>query len=248
MVIKTYVSESMVYRTAGLLDLALEGIDPSKEDAGQKTAKALREYALECSINKNFGSEMLDYVADECVQIMGGYGYIQDNPVECAYRDSRINRIWEGTNEINRLLIVDTLMRAAMKGELPLLQVIKKVAGGLLSYKPEMGVEEEVLEKERKMVAMAKKIGLLAAGAAVQKYMDRLGDDAATQVYINDSFPQVDMMARQVFAAVSEGEELRTQLMGLKKLARFAPINTIALRREVADSIIPAARYNLTQA
>jgi alkylation response protein AidB-like acyl-CoA dehydrogenase len=287
MVIKTYVNESMVYRTAGLLDLALEGIDPAKEDAGEKTAKALREYALECSINKNFGSEMLDYVADECVQIMGGYGYIQDNPVERAYRDSRINRIWEGTNEINRLLIVDTLMRAAMKGELPLLQVIKKVAGELLSYRPEMGMEEGVLEKEGKMVAMAKKIGLLAAGAATRKYMDQLRDEqevvvlmadiiietfamesaylrtlkkmqkegeeksrihiAATQVYINDSFPHVDMMARQIFAAVSEGEELRTQLMGLKKLARFTPINTIALRREVADSIIPAARYNLTR-
>jgi len=278
----------MVYRTAGLLDMALEGIDPSKENAGENTAKALREYALECSINKNFGSEMLDYVADECVQIMGGYGYIQDNPVECAYRDSRINRIWEGTNEINRLLIVDTLMRAAVKGELPLLQVIKKVAGELLSYRPEIGVEEGVLDKEGKMVAMAKKIGLLAAGAATKKYMDRLRDEqeivaliadiiieifamesaylralkkvqregeeksrihiAATQVYINDSFPRVDMMARQVFAAVSEGEELRTQLMGLKKLARFAPVNTIALRRKVADSIIPVARYDLTRA
>jgi alkylation response protein AidB-like acyl-CoA dehydrogenase len=287
MVIKTYVSESMVYRTAGLFDLALEGIDPSKEDAGEKTAKALREYALECSINKNFGSEVLDYVADECVQIMGGYGYIQDNPVERAYRDSRINRIWEGTNEINRLLIVDTLMRAAMKGELPLLQVIKKVAGELISYRPEMGMEEGVLEKEGKMVAMAKKIGLLAAGAATRKYLDRLRDEqeivvlmadiiietfamesaylrtlkkmqkegeeksrihiVATKVYINDSFPQVDIMARQVLAAVSEGEELRAQLMGLKKLTRFTPINTIAFRREVADSIIPAARYNLTK-
>jgi alkylation response protein AidB-like acyl-CoA dehydrogenase len=287
MVIKTYVNESMVYRTAGLLGLALEGIDPSKEDAGQKTGKALREYALECSINKNFGSEMLDYVADECVQIMGGYGYIQDNPVERAYRDARIHRIWEGTNEINRLLIVDMLMRAAMKGELPLLEIIKRVAGELLSYRPEMGEEEGILEKEGKMVAMAKKIALLAAGAATQKYMDKLGNEqeivaliadiiieifamesaylraskkiqkegeekstihiAAAQVYINDAFPQVDMMARRVFAAVSEGEELRTQLMGLKKLARFTPINTITLRRKVADSIIPVARYNLTK-
>jgi hypothetical protein len=150
-----------------------------------------------------------------------------------------------------------------------------------------MGMEEGVLEKEGKMVAMAKKIGLLAAGAATRKYMDRLRDEqevvvlmadiiietfamesaylrtlkkmqkegeeksrihiAATQVYINDSFPQLDIMARQIFAAVSEGEELRTQLMGLKKLARFTPINTIALRREVADSIIPIARYNLTK-
>jgi alkylation response protein AidB-like acyl-CoA dehydrogenase len=287
MVIKTYVNESMVYRTAGLLALALEGIDPSKEDAGEKVGRALREFALECSINKNSGSEMLDYVADECVQIMGGYGYIQDNPVERAYRDSRINRIWEGTNEINRLLIVDMLMRAAGKGELPLLEVIKKTAAELLSYRPEMRDDEAVLEKEGKIVAMAKKIGLLAAGAATKRYMDRLVDEqeivaliadiiiqifamesvylrtlkkiqkqgekdstihsAATQVYINDTFPRVDIMARQVLAAVSEGEELRTQLMGLKKFTRFTPTNVIGLRRTVAESVIPVARYNLTR-
>ena len=287
MVIRVYVTESMVYRTAGLLNLALEGIDPTKEDAGKKTGEALRKYALECSINKNFGSEMLDYVADECVQIMGGYGYIQDYKAEGAYRDSRINRIWEGTNEINRLLIVDMLMRSAIKGELPLLEVIKKLTGELLSYRPDMSEEEGILEKERKMVGMAKKIGLLTAGAATQKYMDKLGNEqeivaliadiiieifametallrtlkkiekegeekskvqtAATRVYINDSFPRVDMMAKQLFAAISEGEELRTQLMGLKKLARYTPINTITLRREIADSIIPVARYNLTK-
>jgi len=287
MVIKTYVNESMVYRTAGLLDLALEGIDPTKEDAGQKTGEALRRYALECSINKNFGSEMLDYVADECVQIMGGYGYIQDNPVESAYRDSRINRIWEGTNEINRLLIVDMLMRSAMKGELPLLDAIEKVTGELVSYSPETSEEEGVLREEGKMVAMAKKIALLAAGAATQKYMDKLGNEqeivvliadiiieifamesaylrtlkkiekegeekskiqiAATQVYFNDSFPRVEMMARQIFAAISEGEDLRTKLLGLRKLAQFTPANTIVLRREIADSVIPVARYNLTK-
>jgi alkylation response protein AidB-like acyl-CoA dehydrogenase len=287
MVIRIYVNESMVYRTAGLLALALRGIDQSKEDAGQKTGRALREYAVECSINKNSSSEMLDYVADEGVQIMGGYGYIQDNPAERAYRDSRINRIWEGTNEINRLLIVDTLMRSARKGELPLIETIRKVAGELISYRPEMGEEVGILEGEGKMVAMAKKIALLAAGAATQRYMDKLVNEqeivalianiiievfamesaylrtlkkiekegeeksrihtAATKVYINDTFPQVDMMARQVFAAVSEGEELRTGLMGLKKLTRFTPINTIALRRQVAESIIPTGRYNLTR-
>ncbi len=286
-VIKIYVNESLGYRIAGLLDLALKGIDPSKEDAGQKTGEALRKYALECSVNKVFGSEVLDYVVDECVQIMGGYGYIQDNMIESAYRDSRINRIWEGTNEINRLLIVDRLMKAAMKGELPLLNVIKKLTGELMSYRPSMSEEEGVLERERKMVSMAKKIGLLAAGAATQKYMDKLAGEqevvaliadiiieifamdsaflralkkfqkegeekaaihiAATQVYINDSFPKVDLMARQIFAAVSEGEELRTQLMALKKLARYTPVNTITLRRKIADSVIPVARYNLTK-
>jgi alkylation response protein AidB-like acyl-CoA dehydrogenase len=287
MVIRAYVTESMVYRTAGLLDMALEGIDPTKEEAGKKTGDALRRYALECSINKNFGSEMLDFAADECVQIMGGYGYIKDNKVEAAYRDSRINRIWEGTNEINRLLMVDMLMRAAMRGELPLLEAIKKVTEELMSYRAVMGEEEGILKREQRMVKNAKNMALLAAGAATQKYMEKLANQqevvaliadmiieifamesallrtlkkiqkegeekskihsAATQVYINDSFPRVDMMARQVFAAVSEGEELRTQLMGVKKFARFTPINTIALRREIADSIISAGRYDLTK-
>jgi len=286
-VIKIYVNESIGYRIAGLLDLALQGIDPSSENAGKKTGEALRKYALECSINKVFGSEVLDYTVDECVQIMGGYGYIQDNLIESAYRDSRINRIWEGTNEINRLLIVDRLMKASMKGELPLLDAIKAVMGALMSYRPSMSEEEGLLEKEQKMVAHAKKMGLLAAGAATKKYMDKLANEqevvaliadiiieifamesallrarkkfqkdgeekskihiAATRVYINDSFQRVDIMTKQVFAAISEGEELRTQLMGLKKFARFTPINTIALRREIADSVIPVARYNLTK-
>ena len=285
--IRTYVAESMVYRTAGLLDLALEGIDHTSADAGRKTGEALRKYALECSINKVYGSEMLDYVADETVQIMGGYGYIQDYLAEGAYRDSRINRIWEGTNEINRLIMVDMLMRSALKGELPLLEVIRKLTGELLSFRPGMDEEEAVLEKERKMVAMAKKIGLLAAGAATQKHMEKLAHEqeiiamiaeimieifamesallrsmkkvekegeepskihiAATQVYINDTFPKIDLLAKQIFAAIAEGEELRTQLMAVKRLAKYTPVNTVALRRAIADSVIPVARYHMTK-
>jgi len=287
MVIKTYVLESMVYRTARLLDLALEGSDPTAEDAGQKTGEALRKYALECSINKVYGSEVLDFIVDECVQIMGGYGYIHDNPVEAAYRDSRINRIWEGTNEINRLLIVDTVMRSALKGELPLLEVILQIKGELITFRPDMSEEEGVLENEKRMVSMAKRMGLLGAGAAAQKYMQKLAGEqeivaliaemimeifamesallrtlkkvqkegeensrihlAVTQAYIHDIFPKVDIMAKQIFAAISEGEELRTQLMALKKLARYTPINAIALRREISDSVIPVARYHLTK-
>ena len=287
MVIKIYVTESMVYRTAALLDLALVGIDPTKADAGQKTGEAIRKYALECSVMKIYGSEMLDFVVDECVQVFGGYGYIQDYPAEGAYRDSRINLIWEGTNEINRMLIVDTLMRAALKGELPLLDVIRKTMEDLLTFKPAMAEEEGTLEREKKMVSMAKKIGLLAAGAATQKYMEKLagqqeiialiadiiievfamesallrtlkrvqkeGEEksrtslAVTRVYINDAFEKVDWCAKQVFAAVAEGEELRTQLMALKRLSKSTPINTIALRREIADSVIPVARYHLTK-
>ena len=179
---------------------------------------------------------------DECVQIMGGYGYIHDNPVEAAYRDSRINRIWEGTNEINRLLIVDTVMRSALKGELPLLEVIQQIKGELITFRPDMSEEEGVLENEKKMVSMAKRMGLLGAGAAAQKYMQKLAGEqeivaliaemimeifamestllrtlkkvqkegeensriqlAVTQAYIHDTFPKVDIMAKQIFGSV----------------------------------------------
>ncbi len=287
MLIRIYVVESMAYRTAFMLDMALEGIDPTKADAGVKTGEAIRKYALECSINKIYGTEMLDFVVDECVQIFGGYGYIQDYPAEGAYRDSRINRIWEGTNEINRMLIVDTLMRAAMKGELPLLQVIQQATQDLLTFRPEMTEPEGTLEKEKKLVSMAKKIAVLAAGAAVQKYMEKLGNQqeiiamisdiiieifamesallrtlkkvqkegeeksdiqiAVTRIYINDAFAKAEWLAKQIFASLSEGEELRTQLMALKKLARNTPINTVVLRRKIADSVIPLARYHLTK-
>jgi alkylation response protein AidB-like acyl-CoA dehydrogenase len=287
MVIKTYAIETMVYRTAGLLDLALKGIDPTDKEAGKKTGEVLRRYALECSINKVYGSEALDRIADECVQVFGGYGYIQDYPVEGAYRDSRINRIWEGTNEINRLLMVDMLMKAALKGELPLLAEIKKVTDELLSFTPSFNEEEGILGSEQKMVGMSKKIGLLVAGAAAQKHMQRLGDEqeivaiiaemiieifamesillrsmkkiekegeeegriprAITSVYINEMFPKIDIMAKQIMAALFEGEELKTNLMAIKRLARHSPINTIRLKREIADSVIPAARYHLTK-
>jgi len=287
MLIKIYVVESMAYRTAFMLDMALEGIDPTKADAGAKTGEAIRKYALECSINKIFGTEMLDFVVDECVQIFGGYGYIQDYPAEGAYRDSRINRIWEGTNEINRMLIVDTLVRSAMKGELPLLPVIQQATQDLLTFRPEMTEPEGTLEKEKKLVSMAKKIALLTAGAAVQKYMEKLGNQqeiiamisdiiieifamesallrtlkkvqkegeeksdiqiAVTRVYINDAFAKTEWLAKQLFASLSEGEELRTQLMALKKLARNTPVNTVVLRRKIAESVIPLARYHLTK-
>jgi len=287
MLIKIYVTESMAYRTAALLDMALEGIDPTKDDAGAKTGEAIRKYALECSINKVFGTEALDFVVDESVQVFGGYGYIKDYPAEGAYRDSRINRIWEGTNEINRLLIVDMLMRAALKGELPLLAVIKKATEELLTFRPDFGEAEGTLEKEKTLISMAKKIGLLAAGAATQKYMEKLagqqelvalisdiiieifamesallrtlkkiqkeGEEksriqiAVTQVCINDAFARIEWMAKQIFAAIAEGEELRTQLMALKRLTKNTPVNTIALRREIADSVIPLGRYHLTK-
>jgi len=287
MIIRTYALESMVYRTAGLLDLVLEEIDLTKEDTGQKTGEAIRKYALECSINKIYGSEVLNWIADECVQVLGGYGFIKDYPAEGAYRDARINRIWEGTNEINRMLIVDMLFKAAMRGDLPLMDAIKEVTGDIFSIRADMGENEGTLVKEQTMLAMAKKIGLIAAGAAAQKFGERLSGEqeiiafiadiiieiyamestllrtlkmidrggseqsdiqiAATKVYINDAFSKVDVLAKQIFSGISEGEELKTQLMVLKRLAKYTPINTVTLRRKIANSGISAVRYPLTK-
>jgi alkylation response protein AidB-like acyl-CoA dehydrogenase len=283
MTIRTFTAESMVYRTAGLIDRILQRIDHHAEDSGIRMAKGIEEYAIEDSINKVYSSEVLDYVVDEALQIFGGYGYIHDYPVERYYRDSRINRIWEGTNEINRLVIMDMLMRRAMKNRLPLLAAAQKVANELLTLRPTVEMDDEKLTLQKGMVEMSKKIGLLVAGAAVQKYMMKLADEqeilglisnmvietfamesalvralksmerpedersqiqkTMVKVYINDAFERVEGFAKQALAAIAEGDTLRTQLSALKKLARFNPINTVALRRGIVDTVIKVGRY-----
>ena len=171
-----FVGESLVYRTVAMMDAALGEVDKSSADAAKQTLKAIEEYAVECSIIKVWGSEMIDYVVDETVQIYAGYGFVEEYPAERAYRDARINRIFEGTNEINRLIITGFLLKRAMAGQLPLMPAIKKLMDEVLSG-PSMGEEVEgALAEERKLVAQAKKIGLFAAGSATQKYMQAIQD------------------------------------------------------------------------
>jgi len=129
---RLYVTESMTYRTSGMMDAALDSLPAGSARSPKEIQKRIEEYAVECSILKVFGSEMLDYCADELVQIMGGYGYVEDYPAERLYRDSRINRIFEGTNEINRLIITGWLMKRAMSGQLPLLPAIKRLMDEVL--------------------------------------------------------------------------------------------------------------------
>ena len=151
-----------VYRTVGMMDVALNEVDKSGPDAMKETRKAIEEYAVECSIIKVWGSEMIDYVVDETVQIYGGYGFVEEYPAERAYRDARINRIFEGTNEINRLIITGFLLKRAMSGQLPLMPAIKKLMDEVLSG-PSMGEDlEGPLAEERKLVPSAKKLGLFA--------------------------------------------------------------------------------------
>lgn len=176
MAIGIYAGESIVYRTVGMLDAALSNIDKSAPDAARQICKGIEEYAVECSILKVWGSEMIDYVADEMVQIFGGYGFVEEYPAERAYRDARINRIFEGTNEINRLIITGFLLKRAMSGQLPLLPAIKKLMDEVMAGPSFGDADESAFAAERSMVTAAKKLTLFAAGSASQKYMQAMPD------------------------------------------------------------------------
>lgn len=170
MAVGVYTGESMSYRSVGMIDAAMSEIDKNAPDVYKQTAKNIEEYAVECSILKVYGSEMLDYVVDETVQIYGGYGFVEEYPAERAYRDSRVNRIFEGTNEINRMIITGWLLKRAMKGQLALMPAIKKLTEQIMSGESPEPLEGP-LAAERTLVANAKKATLMLAGAAAQKYM-----------------------------------------------------------------------------
>src|SRR4051812_6016215 len=172
--IGVYVGECMAYRTVGMIESALGDIDKSAPDASTQIRKGIEEYAVECSILKVWGSEMIDSVVDEVVQIYGGYGFVEEYPAERSFRDARVNRIFEGTNEINRMIITGWLMKRAMGGQLALMPAIKQLMDEVLAG-PSMGEPlEGPLAAERTIVANAKKAGLMVSGAAVQKYMMNL--------------------------------------------------------------------------
>ena len=197
-----YVGESLVYRTVGMMDTALSEVDKSAPDAARRTLKAIEEYAVECSIIKVWGSEMIDYVVDETVQIYGGYGFVEEYPAERAYRDARINRIFEGTNEINRLIITGFLLKRAMSGQLPLMPAIKKLMDEVLSGPSASEEIEGPLTEERKLVTQAKKLALFASGSASQKYMQAIQDQQEIMGAIAD-------MVMETYAM--ESAVLRTQ-------------------------------------
>ena len=196
-----YVGESLVYRTVGMMDALLSEIDSASADAAKERRKAIEEYAVECSILKVWGSEMIDYVVDETVQIYAGYGFVEEYPAERAYRDARINRIFEGTNEINRLIITGFLLKRAMSGQLPLMPAIKKLMDEVLSG-PSLGEEiEGPLAEERKLVAQAKKLGLFVSGAATQKYMQTIQDQQEVMGAIADMTIEIYAMESAVLRA-----------------------------------------------
>jgi alkylation response protein AidB-like acyl-CoA dehydrogenase len=267
MAIRMFANESMSYRVVGNIQALLKDFSWKDEGACQKVLKAVEEFAAECSFVKVFGSEMLDYVVDEAVQIHGGYGYHQDYPVEKSYRDSRINRIFEGTNEINRLLATGMLLKRAQRGQLPLVDAVKKVQAEILSG-PSAG--------EPDPVANAKKIGLFLLGVAYQKFVDKIEEQQEVvagitdvlmnafamesallrakksgraqssdmaQVFACEAMDWIEAGARVVLAACSEGDALRTNLAVLRRFAKYEPVNAVALRRKIAARLLDAGRY-----
>nr|WP_276323966.1 acyl-CoA dehydrogenase family protein [Planococcus halocryophilus] len=211
---KLYAVESSVYRTVGLFEDRMSGFTDEQQADGKLVADSIAEFAVECSLNKFFGTETLDYIVDEGVQLHGGYGFMQEYEIERIYRDSRINRIFEGTNEINRLLVPGTLLRKAMKGELPLLQHAQKLQEELLMMMPEE-VGTEALDQEKYLVKNAKKIALLAAGLAAQTYGSKLEAEQEVLVNIADIVSNVFAMESVVLrtekAIAASGEEKAKQ-------------------------------------
>ncbi len=209
MAIQIFAVESMVYRSAGNIEAAMAAASGSG-DKIQNTMKVLEEYAIESSIAKVYGSEMLDFVVDEGVQIFGGYGFHEEYPVCRAYRDSRINRIFEGTNEINRMLIIQMLMKRAMGGQLPLSQAAMKLADEILAGPSFEEAPEGVLADEARVVANAKKMFLQAAGGAVQKFREKLADEqeliGALSNVVMEIYAMESCLLRAQKAAAARGE------------------------------------------
>ena len=209
MAVQIFAVESMIYRSAGYMEAAMHAAADSGNKT-QNTMKVLEEYAIESSIAKVYGSEMLDFVVDEAVQIFGGYGFHEEYPVCRAYRDSRINRIFEGTNEINRMLIIQMLMKRAMGGQLGLIPAAMKLAEEILAGPSFDETPEGVLAEEARVIANAKKMFLQAAGGAVQKFREKLAEEqeliGALANIVMEIYAMESSLLRAQKAAASKGE------------------------------------------
>jgi alkylation response protein AidB-like acyl-CoA dehydrogenase len=233
MAIRTFAAESMSYRVAGMIESNLEGWTWESPDAAKTYLKAVEEFAAECSFVKVFCSEVLDYVVDEGVQIHGGYGYHQDYLVERAYRDSRINRIFEGTNEINRLLATGTLLKRAQRGQLPLVEAVKKLQAELVAPPslPEMSTDP--FAEENRMIANAKKLALLCLGAAYQRFLEKIDQQQEVMAGITE-------IAMSAFAM--ESVSLRAQKLARQGKGEIAAAMSAVFLRESMDLCEQSAR------
>src|SRR3989442_858091 len=221
MAIRTWVGEAMIYRTLGMIEEGLGAVADSKDMDAR--LKAIEEYAAECSIIKVALSEYCDFVTDEMVQIFGGYGYSADYPAERAYRDTRINRIFEGTNEINRMLIPGRLMKAALSGRLALLPAAQALMDEILS--PSMAsfdLDESLLATEQKLAQNAKKVALMTLGTAAQKYMMGLSDQQEVLMsvadIIMDTYAMESAILRTRKMAAAQGEDAVAQYVEMTRV------------------------------
>jgi butyryl-CoA dehydrogenase len=225
---RLYAAESMAYRTVGMIDASLAQIGSSETGVDlalsqRETQRRIEEYAVECSILKVYGSEMLTVVADELIATMGGYGYVEEYPAERTYRDARINRIFEGTNEINRLIITGWLMKRAMSGKLPLLGAIKRLMEEVMEPPSFDSGEDadELLAREARVLAAVKKIALFAAGVASQRFMTALENEQEVMADLADIIMQVYALesallrARKLASAGRSSAEAAAAMTGL---------------------------------
>ncbi len=219
-----YGVESMSYRTAGLLDAILAPIGKDDPDYAQKSMAGIEEYVAECSMMKIKGSEMLDYVVDETVQIFGGYGFIADYPAERHYRDSRVARIYEGTNEINRMLLTGNLLKRSLKGELPLLAAAQKLSGELLEGPSMLDDSDDMgpLSVEKGLIANAKKLSLLALGVAAQKFGAKMEQEQQVLGDISniiiETYGMESAWLRTLKLIAANGEDACTTHIGMTRL------------------------------
>jgi alkylation response protein AidB-like acyl-CoA dehydrogenase len=228
-----YAGESLTYRTIGMIDAALADLDHRVPGSSREIQKRIEEYAVECSILKVWASEMLEMVADHAVQIFGGYGYVEEYPAERAYRDARINRIFEGTNEINRLIITGWLMKRAVAGQLPLLPAIKQLMDEVLSPSNGTGGHEGPLAAEHKALAQAKKLTLFAAGSASQKYMQGLMDQQEVMGALADCIIEVYAMESCILRgerlAASKGESAAKAALAMTQFYASKAMQSVEL-------------------
>ena len=227
--LKTYLNESIVHRSAGLFESILASIPHDDPNYGSQAAKAIHEYAIECSINKVYGSEASSYIVDEDVQIHGGYGFIDEYPAERAYRDARITRIYEGTNEVNRLIIFGEMMKRALKGELPVFEAAMKLAEEIMTPAPETTeIPPGPLGQQELMIENMKKMTILAASTAVNKYQDRLNDEQEVITRLSD-------MIIEVFAI--ESGLLRAQKIAARQTEEAAKFHVIMVQAYMDEAM-----------
>jgi len=237
-----YAAESMAYRTVGMIDASLEQLGDHASRSSREIQKCIEEYAVECSILKVYGSEMLTVVADELIATMGGYGYVEEYPAERFYRDARINRIFEGTNEINRLIITGWLMKRALSGDLPLLGAIKTLMDEVtqppsLDGSVDMG---EALARESELLAALKKIALFAAGVASQRFMAALQEQQEVMADLADIITQVFALESALLRARKLGRSGKHSAKVAADMTGLLADESVAMAEQAAKRVLAA--------